>query len=155
MSSGTPPPHPATRGARARRLVLTAAVACLLVYGSAVGDDDIFPFGPMTQYSFRTDPDGEIRMLWLEADAKDGRRLRVDLSNSNDVGVARAELEGQLDQLIADPSRLQELAVAWRRLHPDRPALTRLILGQDVVELRDRREHRRRADVFVTWDVPG
>jgi hypothetical protein len=145
---------PLTRGGRARRSAASAIVLGLLLYGSAEGGDDLFPFGPMTQYSFRIDPDGEIRALWVEADAADGRHLRLDLSSSADVGVARAEVEGQLDKIIADPSRLAELATAWSRLHPDRPALTRLTVGQDVVELRDGRESGRRTDRFVSWSVP-
>lgn len=146
---------PLTRGARGRRLGAAAVVVGLLLYGSAAGGDDIFPFGPMTQYSFRIDPDGEIRALWVEADAADGRHIPIDLSSSADVGVARAEVEGQLDKIIADPSRLEELATAWRRLHPDRPSLTRLTIGQDVIELHDGRESGRRKDVFTSWDVPA
>jgi hypothetical protein len=146
---------PLMRGARARRLAAAGAVVGLLLYGSVKGGDDLFPFGPMTQYSFRIDPDGEIRALWVEADAADGRHIPLDLSSSADVGVARAEVEGQLDKILAKPSRLEELATAWRRLHPDRPALTRLTIGQDVIELRDGREAGRRKDVFTSWDVPA
>lgn len=149
------PRPPLPRGARARRLAAAGVAIGLLLYGSALGGDDIFPFGPMTQYSFRIDPDGEIRALWVEADAADGRHVPIDLSSSGDVGVARAELEGQLDKIISDPARLEELATAWRRLHPDRPSLTRLIIGQDVIELENGRESRRRKDVFATWDVPS
>ena len=140
------------RGRRAR-VAATVAVLGALGWGSAVGTDDMFPFGPMTQYSFRIDPDGEIRALWVEADLADGTHRRLDLSSSVDVGLNRAELEGQLHLFIADPARLQTLALAWARLHPDRPVLRRVILGQDVVELSDGRRDGRRSDVFATWDV--
>jgi hypothetical protein len=138
---------------RAWRLGASAAVVGALLYGSAFGEDDLWPFGPMNQYSFRIDPNGEIRALWLEADTSAGTHIRPDISAAGDVGVARAELEGQLDRIIAAPQRLQTLADAWRRLHPDRPALTELTVGQDVVVLRDGREAGHRRDVFTSWHV--
>jgi hypothetical protein len=130
-----------------------SVVAALLLYGSAWGEDDNFPFGPMNQYSFRTDPNGGISALWLDADTVTGAHLRLNIAGSGDVGIARAELEGQLDRILADPSRLQELARAWARLHPDRPRLVRLTVGQDVTELRHGRPAGRHTDVFTHWDV--
>jgi hypothetical protein len=129
------------------------AVAVLLFYGSAWGQDDLFPFGPMNQYSFRTDPNGEIRALWLAADTAAGNRFRLNIASSADVGIARAEIEGQLGRIIADPSQLQELAQAYARLHPDRPRLTRLTVGQDVRLLHHGRPAGTRTDVFTHWDV--
>lgn len=144
-----------TRAGRARRLGAAAVGLGLLLYGSAFGNDDLFPFGPMSQYSFRIDPQGEIRALWVEADLADGSHRRLDISSAGDVGVARAELEGQLDRIIADPERLAELADAWKRLHPDRPELRRITVGQDVVELTDGRQDQRRSDVFASWSAGG
>jgi hypothetical protein len=129
------------------------AVAALLLYGSAWGGDDQFPFGPMNQYSFRTDPNGGISALWLDADTAAGTHLRLNIASSADVGIARAELEGQFDRIRADPSRLQELAEAWARLHPDRPRLTRLTMGQDVTQLHHGRPAGRHTDVLTHWDV--
>ena len=156
LRSMVTPGIPAAPGrfARAWRLGAAAAVIGLLAYGSHRGSDDLFPFSPMTQYSFRIDPDGEIRALWLEADDVDGLRFRVDISNSAAVGVARAELEGQLDKILADPSRMQALAQAWADLHPDRPALRRLVIGTDVITLHAGSEAARRADTFTQWEVP-
>ena len=142
---------PLSRLGRGWRLTASAVAFALLLYGSAWGDDDLFPFGPMSQYSFRIDPDGEIRALWVEADLADGSHRRLDISNAGDLGVARAELEGQLHLIIADPERLAPLAEAWRRLHPGRPELHRIIVGQDVVQLSDGRRSGRRTEVFTTW----
>jgi hypothetical protein len=139
--------------ARAWRLGAVGAVAALLFYGSAWGQDDNFPFGPLNQYSFRIDRNGEIRALWLDADTAAGTHLRLDISSSEDVGIARAEIEGQLDRIIAEPARLQELAQAYARLHPARPRLTRLTVGQDVTLLRDGRPSGTRTDVFTHWEV--
>jgi hypothetical protein len=147
-------PRPALRAAaRVWRLGAVGAVAALLLYGSAWGQDDNFPFGPMNQYSFRTDPNGPISALWLDADTAAGTHLRLNIAGSDDVGIARAELEGQLDRILADPSRLQELAQAWARLHPDRPGLTRLTVGQDVTQLHHGHPAERHTEVFTHWDV--
>lgn len=135
------------------RMGALAVVVGLLLYGSAWGDDDLFPFGPMTQYSFRIDPDGEIRSLWVEADLADGTHRRLDISNAGDLGVARAELEGQLDRIIAEPDRLETLAEAWVRLHPDRPELRRIVVGQDVIELSGGRQDGTRTDTFAAWSA--
>lgn len=153
LQAGAPKRKALSGVGRGWRLGAVAIAAGLLVYGSAWGDDDLFPFGPMSQYSFRIDPDGEIRALWVEADLADGSHRRLDISNADDIGVARAELEGQLDRIIADPGRLSELADAWARLHSDRPELRRIIVGQDVVELHDGREAGHRTDVFTSWSA--
>jgi hypothetical protein len=89
----------------------------------------------------------------LDADTAAGAHIRLNIAGSDDVGVARAELEGQLDRILADPSRLQELAQAWARLHPDRPRLIRLTVGQDVTQLQHGRPVGRHTDVFTHWDV--
>lgn len=156
LQAGAPKRKPLSAVGRTWRLGAVAVALVLLIHGSAVGDDDQFPFGPMSQYSFRIDPDGEIRALWVEADLVDGSHQRLDISNAGDVGVARAEIEGQLHLILADPDRLATLAEAWHRLHPDRPELRRIIVGQDVVELADGREAGRRTDVFTSWNAaPG
>lgn len=153
LQAGAPERGPLPGVGRVWRLGALVAALALLLYGSAWGDDDLFPFGPMSQYSFRIDPDGEVRALWVEADLLDGTHRRLDISNSDDIGVARAELEGQLHLIIADPERLAPLAEAWRRLHPERPALRRITVGQDVIELSDGRPSGRRTDVFTTWSA--
>ncbi|MGQ0623270.1 MAG: hypothetical protein ACT4PP_01240 [Sporichthyaceae bacterium] len=138
---------------KAWRLAAAGAVLGVLAWTSAVGTDDAFPLGPLTQYSFRIDPNGEIRALWVAADLADGTTRRLDISSSADVGVNRAELEGQLDRIIADPSRLATLAQAWAGKHPERPALRRIVVGQDVVELRNGARAGRRIDIFTSWTV--
>jgi hypothetical protein len=153
LQAGAPKSRPLSRRGRAWRLGAVLGALALLVYGSVRGSDDLFPFGPMAQYSFRISPDGEVRALWVDADLADGSHRRLDISDAGDLGVARAELEGQLDLIIADPQRLSELADAWARLHPDRPALTRIVVGQDVVHLHNGHESGRTSNVFTTWSA--
>jgi hypothetical protein len=54
---------------------------------------------------------------------------------------------------VRDPSLLQSLADAQRRLHPDQPRYRRLILGERVTTLRDGRAVDVRDETKATWDV--
>ncbi len=141
-----------SRAGRAWRLGVTALGLAALLYGTVWGTDDHFPFGPLVQYAFSVDPDGEIADTYLEADTTAGERVRVRLG-AGGVGVQRAEIEGQLVKITRDPSLLQVIAEAQRRLHPDQPRFTRIYLRQKVIRLR----HGVRAGVsertVATWQV--
>ncbi|HKE52248.1 MAG TPA: hypothetical protein VKE25_12140, partial [Actinomycetes bacterium] len=80
---------------RAWRLAATAAVLLALAYGTIWGADRHFPFGPMVQFAFSVDPNGQIRSVYIEADTTTGVRVQVPLT-SEGVGIPRAEIEGQL-----------------------------------------------------------
>jgi hypothetical protein len=134
-----------------RAAALAAGVGVAL-YGSLVGTDDLWPFAPMTQFAFYVSPDGQIRAVYVDAVTTDGRQVRVPLT-AKGVGVGRAELEGQLSEIIRDPSLLQSLAVAQRRLHPDQPQYRRLILRERVTILRDGRAVLVRDETKAAWDV--
>ncbi|HJY24930.1 MAG TPA: hypothetical protein VJ649_04560, partial [Actinomycetes bacterium] len=90
------------RGALVRLAAVSAGLGILL-YGTVRGTDDMFPFGPLVQYAFSVDPNGEIRSTFIEADTDDGNVVRVPLSLDG-VGIKRAEIEGQLTKIVADPS---------------------------------------------------
>ena len=134
------------------RAATLAAGLALALYGSLVGTDDLWPFAPMTQFAFYVSPDGQIRAAYVEALTTEGRRVRVPL-NARGVGIGRAEIEGQLSSIVRDPSRLQAIADAQRRLHPDRPQYRRLILHERVTILRDGRAVLVRDEVKASWDV--
>lgn len=123
------------RAGRAWRTCALLAGVALALWGTVAANDDKWPFAPMSQFAFRTDPDGVVESTWIEAQTTEGRRVEVPL-HSRGVGIGRAEIEGQLPQLIQDPSRLQAVADAWRRLHPDAPQYTRLWLHQTIYPLR-------------------
>jgi hypothetical protein len=142
----------ASPAAKARRVVATAAVAGALLYGSAYGTDDLFPFGPLVQFAFRTDPDGGIASTFIDADTTTGQRVRVRLSPKG-VGIGRAEIEGQLAKIKKDPSLLQSVATAQRRLHPDQPHFTVLYLRQHIIDLQDGVKAGEHTITLVTWEV--
>ncbi|WP_146607773.1 hypothetical protein [Spongiactinospora gelatinilytica] len=146
------PPAKLTRAGRSWRAGVTAAVVAVLLYGTVVGTDDLFPFGPMVQFAFSVPPDGEIRSLHLEADTVTGTRVEVPIEPWS-VGTRRAEIEGQMTRYRRDPSMLQRLAVAHGRLRPAHPRLTTLHLVTRVIKLRDRRPAGESEIEEVVWRV--
>jgi hypothetical protein len=124
----------------------------LAVHGTALGEDDQWPFAPMLQFAFRANPDGDIRSTFVEARTTDGTIVQVPL-NANGTGIARAEIEGQLPRIVADPALLQDVAVAWHRLHPDRPQYTHLWLKQTVYPLHGGAPQPSHVDTLAEWAV--
>jgi hypothetical protein len=155
------PPSPAPPADRrlgtaslAWRLVALGAGVLLALYGALFGTDDLWPFSPQTQFAFFVSRDGQIRSAYVDAVTLDGRQVRVPL-NARGVGIARAEIEGQLSRIVADPSLLQGIADAQRRLHPDQPQYAKLFLREEVTTLRDGRAVAVRQETKATWDVTG
>lgn len=119
------------------RTLAAATVIGTLLYTTSCGTDDDFPLGPMTQFAFSVKDDGgEIHSHWLEADTAAGTHVKLPM-DAVGAGMKRAEIEGQMTRIVRDPSLLQGIADAQRRLHPDRPALTRIYLVHQVKTLRD------------------
>ncbi len=121
----------------------------LLVVGTAWGEDDHFPFGPFKMYSRATRTTG--RVTWLELEGRDaaGRTKNV---TGDDVGLRRAELEGQMPRFRDDPDLLAALAEAWRRIRPGEPELVEIRViaqAQDVVDSTPVGEPVER--VVLTW----
>jgi hypothetical protein len=124
----------------------------LVINGTARGNDDLWPFAPMSQFAFGVDLQGEIRSTYVEALTTDGEIVRVPLSPRG-VGIARAEVEGQLPNIVDDPSKLRALAVAQRRLHPRRPGYVHLWLRQTVTQLVDGRPGEATRETLAEWRV--
>lgn len=103
------------------RLAVTAAVVTTVCLGTWVGNDDWWPFAPMSQYAFSVRNDGVINSLTMDALTVDGEVVRVPLSKEM-IGIERAEIEGQAPRIIAHPELLQDLAVLHSRRLPDQPA---------------------------------
>ena len=143
-------PRRLSRAGLGIRLGLAGAVLLALLHGTVVGADQDFPFGPMVQYAFYVDPDGEIDDTYLEADTTAGTRVRVPLTVDS-VGVNRAQVEGHLDQIRRDPAELASLAQAHRRRHPGDPGFTRLYLRQHVTDLHDASISSRYERTVAEW----
>jgi len=141
-------------GAFAWRALALALGVALALWGTLLSDDDSWPFAPMSQFAFRTDPDGVVESTWIEARTADGRRVKVPLT-SRGVGIGRAEIEGQLPRIVEDPSLLQAVADAWAARHPDRPRYTRLWLHQTIYPLDGGAAGVPRVETLATWEVPA
>jgi hypothetical protein len=137
---------------RALRLAGCGAALAALLYGTVWGTDDHFPFGPLTQYAFAADPNGTVPDLYILADTAAGTTVKVALSPDG-VGIVRAEVEGQLEEFRRDPSRLQGIADAHARLHPDEPRYVALHLRIRHVRLRDGVAVGEETEVVSDWVV--
>lgn len=126
MASGTL----STTG-RATRLV-AAAVGCgLLVAGTVWGQDADFPFGPFRMYATASKVDGVVRVAALRADWSDGTTSGV---HPEEVGLRRAEFEGQLPRFREHPELLGTLAPRFTRPGKRLVALTLERRGRRVVD---------------------
>ena len=126
-----------SRASTAWRVATAFAGIAALIHGTLADSDDFFPFGSMAQYATAHDLDGKVRSTYMLADTESGRqRVRVPL-NATGTGIGRAEVEGQLDRILADPALLQTVADAYEAIHPDRDQYTTLYLMRDVYQLRD------------------
>jgi hypothetical protein len=116
------------------RLAAVAAALAMLVVGQVQDNNDLFPFGSLSQYATARDPNSPVNSVYVLADTAHGEQVRVPL-NPTGVGVGRAEIENQLDRVLADPSLLQALADAHAGLHPDQSPYTELYLMRDSYQL--------------------
>ncbi len=138
-----------TVAGRRGRAAATLLVGALLLGGTLFGQDDDFPFGPFRMYSTRDDPDGQVRSTRVEAVDSSGRVLVVP---DRATGLRRAEVEGQVDRFVADPSLLAEVSRAHDRLHPDEPSYEVVRVVVSLTQLRDSRPVGEPVDeVLVSW----
>lgn len=147
-------PRRLSRPARAWRLGVALAGIAALVHGTLADSDDYFPFGSMAQYATAHDLDGQVRSTYVLADTENGlQRVRVPL-NATGTGIGRAEVEGQLGRILAEPSLMQTIADAYRELHPDRDQYTTLYLMRDTYQLRDGYQAGQPVtEQLAEWDV--
>lgn len=124
------------RKGRVARLLVAIAGIALLINGSVRGSDDLWPFGPMSQYAGHIPDDAAIDYTRVSAQTDAGTTVDVPL-NIEGAGVARAEIEARTGEIVANPSLLQSVADGWARKHPDKPRYVRLELIRDTTQLVD------------------
>jgi hypothetical protein len=132
------------------RLVATGLVAAALLWGTAFGNDDNFPFGPMRMYSTTNDLDGTVNSVRFYAVDAEGRELTP---RSQDFGLRPAEINGQVGRLRADPDLLGRLAESYAKAHPDAAPLRELTLGYGIWTLEDGRPVAYSEEKLVTWSA--
>jgi hypothetical protein len=97
------------------RLAATAVVLTLLLGGTLWGNDSEFPFGPFRMYSTRAAPDRPVVSTSVVGVTADGDEVRL---SGGEVGLRRAEFEGQLSRLVEEPQLLGLLAESYADRHP-------------------------------------
>ena len=151
-------PEPRVRAISRAGLAWRVAAALLLVglllNGSLRMSDDVWPFGPMSQYAFSPPADDTIVITRVEGRLADGRRIDLPLSDGQ-VGIGRAEVEARIPAIEADPSLLRAVAEGWTRRHRDQPVLRQVWLVQDETQLVRGRRTGTRLHELATWTVPG
>jgi hypothetical protein len=154
--SNRPVEHPVRRigrGALAWRIAVAVAGIVLLLNGSLRMSDDVWPFGPLSQYAFSPPEDATIVITRVEGRLADGRRIDLPL-RARTAGIGRAEIEARIPAITADPSLLRTVADGWTARHPDEPPLQQLWLVQDVTRLVGGHKGPTQLVELVTWVVP-
>jgi len=121
---------------RRLRVAATATVAVLLLAGTLVGSDVWFPVGPFRMFATAARTTGRVTAAELTGVTADGRTLAV---RPGEVGLRRAELEGRLPQLRAEPALLGELVGTYERLWVEAPRLVELRIDVRTRAVVDRR----------------
>ncbi|TDE10385.1 hypothetical protein [Jiangella asiatica] len=135
------------------RLGVTAVALTVLTFGQLHDTNDYFPLGSLSQYATPRDMDGTVRSVYMLADTTGGDQVRVPL-NPGGVGVGRADIESQLDRIVADPSLLQGIADAWSELHPEADPYVRLYVMRDTFQLEDGlQQGTPTTEELTTWEV--
>ena len=136
-----------------RALVVLLCVGVLTV-GGLTRSNDLFPFGVLDQFSYGTDPDGEVVNTCLQGVREDGEPFEISFGQRS-VGIERADVENNLSAIEADPQLLAPLAAEYDRRHPEEPPLDALVLCQQITQLQDGTAHGEDELVEVTrWEAP-
>jgi hypothetical protein len=140
---------------KAWRAVLVVLLAAGFCAGSLVGDDDWWPFSPWRMFSTSQAPSGSVWSTGIEVQTADrpGQWQPAPLTPAN-TGLNRAEVEGRIPQITADPGRLGNLAASHRRLRPDAPAWTALRVVRRLIVVVDRKPTGEvRTEVLAQWSA--
>jgi len=123
-----------SRGGRRARLVASTLLLALLLGGTLWGTDHDFPFGPFRMYLTRADPNAPVVSTRVVGLTEAGEEVRL---SGGQVGLRRAEFEGQLSRIQTEPDLLGLLADSYARSHPDAPELVSVQVVQRHIELAD------------------
>ena len=142
-----------SRVSYAWRVAATVLGIGLLLNGSLRMSDDVWPFGPLSQYAFSPAKDETIVITRVEGLLADGRRIDLPLRVET-AGISRAEIEARIPQITADPALLRSVTDGWTSRHPEEPAPIRVWLVQDQIRLVNGRVGPRRLAELATWELP-
>ena len=84
------------------RIAATVLGIGLLLNGSLRMSDDVWPFGPLSQYAFSPAKDATIVITRVEGLLADGRRIDLPLRVES-AGISRAEIEARIPEITTVP----------------------------------------------------
>jgi hypothetical protein len=143
-------------GPRAWRAIVLVVACALFVAGSLVGDDPWWPFGPWRMFSTATKPTGAVSVMSVEVLTTESRQWTAVGLNPPSIGLNRAEIEGQVPQIVQDPSRLGTLAKSHAELRPNTPRWTDVRLVRRSTVIKDGRPTgQMRMQVLAVWHEHG
>ncbi len=125
------------RVGRAWRALLLLVLTALFLGGTAVGQDDWWPFAPWRMFSTSTPPSGSVTSLRIEAQVGDDATWQLAPLVPSAVGLNRAEVEGRIPQITARPEILGTLARSHARLRPEEPPWRAVRVVRHEVLLKD------------------
>lgn len=135
------------------RLIVAAAILALTLFGTVVSDDEAFPFGPPRMYATRADPDAPVSSTRVVGLTADGAEVRL---SGGEVGLRRAEFEGQVPRLLDNPELLGLLALTYADNHPEVESLQAVAIIVRRYELDDGvRTGAYVDDILVTYPIPA
>lgn len=138
------------RWARTWRIALACVGIVAVVNGSLRMSDDVWPFGPMSQYAFSPTDGDTVVVTRVIGELPGGSRMEIIL-RAGVSGIGRAEVEAQIPAIEADPSLLRDIAEGYARHHRDAPRFTRLWLVQDITTLAVGAEPTTERKELATW----
>jgi hypothetical protein len=142
-----------TPAGRIARLAAVVAVLAVVLAGTAWGDDHAFPFGPFRMYSTRADPNAAVISTRVVGLTAAGEEVRL---SGGQVGLRRAEFEGQLPRIEAHPELLGLLADSYAQRHPNAAELVEVQVVQRHFELSSGQQTGVFDDrVIVDYDLSG
>lgn len=147
------PVRPVTRGGLVLRVGIALLGIGLLLNGSLRMNDDVWPFGPLSQYAFSPSRDAAIVITRVEGRLADGRRIDLPLRVGT-AGISRAEIEAKIPAILIDPSLLRAVSEGWSARNGHEPALEQLWLVQDETRLVDGHKGATRLIEITSWTVP-
>jgi|tagenome__1003787_1003787.scaffolds.fasta_scaffold18548472_1 hypothetical protein len=141
-----------SRRGRGIRVAAAAIGLALLLAGTLWGQDDDFPFGPFRMYSTAPGPNADAPDTRVEGVDTGGRTVVLTEANS---GLRRAEIEGQEQAYVADPSRLRQVARAYADKTPGAAPLTEVRIVIHWVGIEHSRPTGTSHDqVIARWSAP-
>ena len=144
---------PLSRASRRVRLGVTAVVLAVVMTGTVWGDDSDFPFGPFRMYSTRADPNAPVVSTRVVGLTGSGQEVRL---SGGEVGLRRAEFEGQLPRMQEQPELLGLLAETYADRHPGAEPLVEVRVVHRRFELVDGQRTGEYTDtVVIDHDLEG